>query len=71
METETKKSQRETTLAIENIEIRSYTCKHHQQNTKDRRKNLNSRMSKPGQSVNEFSSTGVRIEKKETDNAAE
>ena len=52
-------------------ENRSHRCKHHQQNTKDRRKNLNSRMSKPGQSINEFSSTGVRIEKKETDNAAE
>jgi hypothetical protein len=46
MEIETiKKSQRETTLEIENLgkEIRSHRCKHHQQNTRDRRENLGCR----------------------------
>jgi hypothetical protein len=42
MEIETiKKSQRETTLGIENLgAIRSHRWKHHQQNTRDRRENL-------------------------------
>jgi hypothetical protein len=45
MEKETiKKSQRETTLEVENkvkrSEIRSHRCRHHQQNTRDRRENL-------------------------------
>jgi hypothetical protein len=45
MEIETiKKSQRETTLEMENLEIfRSHRFKHHQQNTRDRRENLRCR----------------------------
>ena len=39
-----KKSQRETTLEMENLEIfRSHRFKHHQQNTRDRRENLRCR----------------------------
>jgi hypothetical protein len=43
MEIETiKKSQREKTLEIEKPrkDARSYRCEHHQQNMRDRRKNL-------------------------------
>jgi hypothetical protein len=44
MEVETiKKSQRETNLEIQNLGKKSgavYRCKHHQQNTRDRRENL-------------------------------
>jgi hypothetical protein len=43
MEIETiKESQREITLELEKPrkEIRSHRCKHHQQNTRDRRENI-------------------------------
>ena len=47
MEKETiKKSQRETTLELENLgSYRSYKCENHQQNTRDRRENLMCRRS--------------------------
>jgi hypothetical protein len=39
-----KKSQRETSLEIENLGKRSgVRCKHHQQNTRDRKENLRCR----------------------------
>jgi hypothetical protein len=41
MEIETiKKSQRERTLELENLGIRSHRCKHQQQNTRDRRESI-------------------------------
>jgi hypothetical protein len=46
MEVETiKKSQRETTLELENLgeKIRTHRSKHHQQNTRDRREDIRAR----------------------------